>query len=246
VAHAIPTVPVVPWPTFLTQFAADWRQGEHVTAIGPTGCGKTTLVEQILPIRAHVVGIGTKIRDPTLDHLLRVRPPGRRTGRVWTRLGSWPPPGPPRAIDRWILWPKLGRREDLTELGPTIREALDSMLFEGGWCVWVDELWVLCDKLGCAPILEEFWFQGRSNGLSLVGSTQVPAHVPLAAYGQATHLFLWHDPDKRRRIRLSEIGGVDPDALTALLPSLSPHQCVAVNTRARSMVVTQAPRVTGG
>ena len=31
----------VPWNSFLKTF--DWKQGEHVAAIAPTGAGKTTL-----------------------------------------------------------------------------------------------------------------------------------------------------------------------------------------------------------
>ena len=59
-----------PLPPFVRfdRFMADWRwkQGEHVTTIGPTGSGKTVLNRELLRRRDFVVVLGVKNRDKEL------------------------------------------------------------------------------------------------------------------------------------------------------------------------------------
>src|SRR5690349_6421632 len=68
-AKAEDAAPPVSWDDFYGYFGANWRQGEHVGLIGPTGSGKTTLAMWLLPLRKYVVVLGTKPRDKTLDEL---------------------------------------------------------------------------------------------------------------------------------------------------------------------------------
>ena len=61
----------LPWSTFIARWPTQFRQGQHVTVIGPTGCGKTTLVTELAEARSHVVALGVKHRDDSLSKLTK-------------------------------------------------------------------------------------------------------------------------------------------------------------------------------
>jgi hypothetical protein len=95
-----------------------------------------------------------------------------------------------------------------------IREALVSIYHQGGWLVELNELKHIAKYLGLEADVELLLHQGRSNGISVVSEIQRPRHVPLMAYDQADHLFMWESRDSNIRKRLAEIGGkVDPDLI---------------------------------
>lgn len=210
----------ISWSEFLGVFR--WKQGEHVSLIGPTGAGKTTLALQLLPMRSFVVVLAAKPRDPLIDDL-------KRSGYHVTR--EWPPP-PPDITPRVVLWPKLSSPSDVADQREQFREALVSIYQQKGYCVYVDELRYVTDTLGLEALVELLWQHGRSLGISVLGGTQRPARVPLSAYSQATWLFFWKSNDAADLKRLREIGGyVDPKALQAAILELGRHDVLAVNTR---------------
>jgi hypothetical protein len=53
-------------------------------------------------------------------------------------------------------------------------------------------------------------------------------------------LFLWHDPDRRARIRFSEIGGVDPGLVQDCVSGLDEHQALYIRRRGRRLCVVDA------
>src|SRR5437660_38183 len=61
----------VPWREFFTWFRRTWRQGEHVSLIGPTGSGKTTLGIHLIALRPYVTAFAVKPQDDTMHKLLR-------------------------------------------------------------------------------------------------------------------------------------------------------------------------------
>jgi hypothetical protein len=65
-------------------------------------------------------------------------------------------------------------------------------------------------------------------GAGFWGATQKPSHIPLWAYSQAEHLFLYNDPDKRARDRYGEIGGIDPDLLKYHVQRLAQYEWLYV------------------
>lgn len=211
--------PFVPWPELDTRL--DWRQGEHITLVGPTGCGKTTLALGLLERRHWVVAIGTKPRDTTLSGLLK---------QGYRRVQAWPPPSHYRRV---VLWPRKRKIADRFTQERVIREALHSIYQSWSWCIFADELEYLSSPayLGLEFELREIWQQGRAVNISLVGATQRPRHVPLAAYSQATHLFLWRSSDEGDLKRLSELNGADTRTVRATLPRLTRFECLYVNTR---------------
>lgn len=225
--------PFVPWPAL--ESALDWRQGEHMTAIGPTGCGKSTLLMGLLDRRAYVVVVGTKPRDRTLDRL-------RRDGYRLER--EWPPSAPPAVAPRVLFWPRIDRMGDRVAQAGAIGAMLESIYRTGGWCVVLDELRYVASPryLGLEAQVVMLYQQARSLGVSVVGATQRPRHVPLDCYSAATHLFLWRTSDQQDLRRLSELDGADVELVRRVLPHLGRHECLYVNTRDGSLFRTRYER----
>lgn len=235
---------VVPWATFM----AHWRHeaGEHVTVIGPTGTGKTTLLRALLAKKldqgAAVVVLATKPRDANLDRW------AREDGLTVVR--EWPPKWPiykrqPPDVDglpwdlRVMLWPHLRGAEDVPAMQATHRAALGETFRQGDWVVVAEELLYLCDVLRLEDELITDWTQGRSNGVSLFGASQRPVDIPLYAYSSATHLFFFGDSDEVNLKRIQGLGGLSGTAVRETVRALPHHDVLYVNTRHRVMIRTR-------
>lgn len=220
----------VEWDEFLRRFR--WRQGEHVSLIGPTGSGKTTLGVEILDRRKFIVAVGTKPEDETLRKL---------KGRGFKVIREWPEHVAVDVTPKLILWPKFERPSDAKRQQRRIAAAMQEIFAQRNWTVFVDEAFYLSETLRLRPLLSMYWTQGRSIGLSLVAGTQRPAHVPLHMYDQATHLFLWRDNDRRNLDRLGEIssGAIDKESLRELVATLPEHSTLYVNTRTGKIIETR-------
>jgi energy-coupling factor transporter ATP-binding protein EcfA2 len=224
--------PVV-WETFTDTFR--WNQGEHVSLVGPTGGGKTTLALQLLTHRDYVVSFVSKIRDKTLAGLTT-----KRANPRWVRTKEWPPPA---HATRVLLWPE-GKSIDAHAAAQAraFHSATESILHRsGGWCIHADDLYYLCRYLNMGRSFEAVWANGRSMGVSLVVAVQRPAYVPLMAYDQATHLFFWRDNDRRNLDRIAGLGGVDPQLVKDTVGRLSLHEVCYVNTRDGQVLRTMPP-----
>lgn len=237
-------IPVVPWSTFLDEWR--WRQGEHVSIIGPTGTGKSYLGRQLLVRRDWVVTLGTKRTDDTLADYMR------HDG--FTRIASWPPrrelrdvlalrraePGWEQRVALWPTWTPGADVETIREhMRTQFAACLSDVLSGGGWCVDVDEMYYLCAILGLKEYAEEMWTQGRSSGISLLAKTQRPAWVPLFMYDQPVHLFFFSDNDETNLRRVGGLGGLSAGAVRATVAALPKHACLYVNTRERQLAVTR-------
>lgn len=222
----------IPRSEFLQNYW-NYEAGDHVTLLGPTGKGKTTLAYQLLEVTA----------TPDLPAVNLVMKPRDRTVNKWDkRLGSrvvrtWPPPfrsfreKPPV----YTLWPKHDLRDwDGTNarMEKVFREAIyDSYGSKDKRILFADELYGLTNsrELGLERELVMVWTRGRSLDCGLWGASQRPAFIPTWAYSQATHLFVHHDPDVRARLRYAEIGGVDPDLIKYVTAKLPPFHYVYIN-----------------
>jgi energy-coupling factor transporter ATP-binding protein EcfA2 len=202
------TVEVVSWNEFQTLFK--WRQGEHVSLIGSTGCGKTTLAHHLLPQRSYVVVLATKPRDSSMNALLR---DGYHKSR------DWPPP-PIDIAPKIVLWPKCDTPGFEANQKAVFTDALNGVYRQGGWTVYADELYYLTNDLRITRPVNRLWQQGRSIGISLVASMQRPSHVPLNAYTQATHIFFWRANDTRDLKTIGGIGSVDSRVIQSIVGRL--------------------------
>src|SRR5260221_213963 len=133
-----PTIATMNRSTFLASFRQQWRQGEHLTIIGPTGSGKTTLALKLITAMPYVAIIGTKQQDDTLQRFAKQNKQFRVINEFKHSLKEM------TLDDTVIIWPKL--KKDAGNLAPQavpIYNSLNRMFFQGGWCVFCDELWYL-------------------------------------------------------------------------------------------------------
>lgn len=218
--------PVVSWEEFSRFYQWNWRQSEHVAMIGPTGAGKTTLALWTLDIRQFVVAFATKPRDPSLD---RLRRHGYHLMREWR-------PVDPDIRSRVLLWPDATKLNAAPKQREQFYKALDHIYVEGGWCVYIDELWFIINHLKLEHTIKTYLMQSRSNDVSLVLLTQRPSRVPLEVYDQSTHLFFWRDTDEVNLRRLGGIAGADSTIVRYLVSRLRRYEVLYINTRDSRLV----------
>lgn len=225
VANPQTEVPSLSWSEFLDVFT--WYQGEHLTLIGPTKSGKTTLARELLK-RARREGThpwqvitATKRRDEILDTF---KPEG------FVKMPRWEVHDA-EVFPKVMLAPPLKSAAQKGEQADALREALTFIYQQGGWLVLLDELKHIAGYLKLEPEVELLLHQGRSAGITVVSAVQRPRHVPLMAYDQADHIFIWESRDSNIRKRLAEIGGkVNPDLIESGLRQLpSRHSFLYIN-----------------
>jgi hypothetical protein len=223
--------PRVPWDVFYTEM--DWRQGEHVALVGPTGQGKTTLTISLLEKRDYVAVFGTKPHDDTMDALIAS---GYYHLQKWETISTSKYP-------RRVIWPNYiaSRINSEDEMAAVFDHAYSAAFRERGWCICIDEGWYMSKPLKLEKSMRTVWTQGRSLGISHVVATQRPAWVPTEMWDQSTHLFIWRNNDDRAIQRISEIGTVNGAAIRYIIPRLEQFQCLYINTRTGDMARTRAP-----
>ena len=214
----------------------DWRPGEHVSILGPTGSGKSHLALALLEQRRYVVALCNKTRDSTLAPLVR-------RGGGWRRIKTWPPPVPPRFAPKVVVWPKprslsTARGEQADAFAAT----LDGIYLGGGWCLFIDEAYYLANTLGLATDMKVLWQQGRSAGTSIVACSQRPAFIPLEMYSEASHVFIFRLRDQQSIKRLGEVGNVDPRQLAGVVESLDRWEFAYVDARSGNVAVSRVER----
>lgn len=229
---------------FLNDGYWHYNAGEHVSFIGPTQTGKTTLAFQLLQ----------KTTSPDLQALVLVmKPKDKVPVRMMEELGyrrvqSWPPvtatkwnPNPPSG---WVVWPKLGDIDnDDVELrkvfyralaesysGTARKNAKDRIIF-------ADEIVGLTKELKLEKQLKAIWMRGSSMGLGLWAATQRPFDAPLLMYNSANHIFIHKDPDRRNVERLRDMGGVNQDLIIETLASMQRHEFLYIRRSDDTMCI---------
>lgn len=211
---------IVPWEIAREQMG--WQQGEHVTIIGPTGQGKTTLALDLMGMRGHPLIIATKPQDSTMERM-------KREG--WHVIRKWPP-----TRNRTILWPKMRVPRDRFTQAMVIRDALERVFVAGGYAVLIDELSYVINSLKCRLEIEQIWQQGRALNLSLVTCILRPSHIPLLAYDQATHVIMFRDNDETNLKRMGGLGHWSKAEIIRNVSTLKRHEFLLFNTRDGQMI----------
>lgn len=216
------------WEDFLAHRFV-WRQGEHVSLVGPTGGGKTTVALEILERRALCVVFANKPRDDTMKKLTK-----RDGWKLETKFQGYDPKKP-----RIVLWPKGDNMDNYEAVQSKVyRDALDQLWHIGYYCLFFDEVRYICDNLKLRKKIELLWQQARALKISIVACTQRPAYVPVLMFDQATHLFFWCDNDEYNLKRIGGLGATNAKLIREIVGQLKKHQVLYLNTRTGDMVIT--------
>ena len=224
--------PEMTWDQFRTQFFV-WNQGQHVALIGPNDSGKTTLALNILDQRRFVVATATKPYDDTLEQFGQTR--------HYKRLESWDRNLDPHLHNHRLLWPDARDLYAAINQRREFQKAFREIYAQGGWTLYIDELWFICKHLKLEFEMRTFLLQSRSNKISLVVATQRPAWVPLEVYDQSRWLFFWRDNDEGNLKRIGGISWLSKNLVQSIVARLRPHEVLCINTRTGQMVRTMSP-----
>jgi hypothetical protein len=223
------TIPTVAWSEF--QRAFRWRQGEHLTAIAPTGAGKTTLFKELTPLRKYNLFFGTKVHDRTYNELMR-----KGFARVQSidDVRNWD--------NQVMLWPKPGKTitETIYKQRNTFLKAMDVIARQGGWTLWVDEAKYLSEFLKLKTELTFALEQLRSLDSTVVTGAQRPSFIPPSVLSNSTHVFLWkttYDDDAKR---LADIGGIDAKLVAQTAKTLNDHEFLYIRARGTNSQIVRS------
>lgn len=211
------------WPLeqFYQFLGAQWKQGEHIEIIGPTGTGKTTIAHTLLDIRTYVCVLAVKKSDDTLERFRNGVQYGRRSYKIITR---WPPDYPYRRV---VLWIKPKSIVDHAEQSKRLYEALNQMYLAGGWCIYFDEAGYVAGTLGLGGALVVLLAQGRSSYISVVVTMTRPAsmfaRIPREALNQPRHKVLFKYSDDDEINACAKIAGVSPRLMQGYMSLLRYH-----------------------
>lgn len=199
--------------------------------VGPTGSGKTTLALNILDRRSFVTVLATKPKDIVLETL---------KDQGYVRFKEWKDYDPVR-MPRRLIWPDATDLYSASRQRQVFRHAMRSMYKQGGWCIYIDELWYIIHHLKLQLEIRTLLQQSRSLYNSLVLLTQRPAFVPLEVYDQSTHLFFWRDNDERNLKRLSGIQWKSAKEVQTLVANLEQYQVLYFNLKTGAMMRVTPP-----
>jgi hypothetical protein len=196
-------VEALEWLDFRQYMADNWKQGEHVALVAPTGQGKSTFAGGILQLRRWCLALDPKGGDDTID------------AYGWPRLTKWPLSLKDRHDMRQgePVRYVVGGRGRSPEQRATRRNlqvrVLQGVLKDGGWTIYCDDLQTLSDaRFGAAADqIEELLILARGAKVSVVSAFQRPARVPRAAGDQATYFAVAYTRDVDVVNRIAEMMG---------------------------------------
>lgn len=225
---SVEEIPVIPWASFMETWK--WFQGEHLIAIGPTGQGKSTLIEAIMPKRNIAWVLVTKKRDPIIKEFKKQGFEVRTSVRGISE----------QVTPKVLLQPKFAKEEPIERhQKDEFRYALKRAFEYGGVCVDIEEVQYMVEDLGLKQDLKRLWHQGRSMGVTVVAGTQRPAFIPVVAYSGSTHIFFFRSSDEYDLQRMGGLGGTNNRLIRDAVSVLKSHQVLYLNTRTGEMVITK-------
>lgn len=235
--------PFLPWEQVYAKLRADFRQGDHVTVIGPTGAGKTHIALQVAELRTYVLFLACKRRDPLIADL-------RQRGYYETSVMEVPYVDGKPVHTRVVYWPRFSAKETKDDAdreremqSKAMRKAFAYAHKNGGWALVIDEGTWVCRDLKLQRVADAAWFQGRTDNVSVIMCAQRPAWVGQYALSMADHLFLFQTAHKEDAKSLRDIAGVDGDTVRAIVQSLDRknHEVLYISPREGTMIRTTAP-----
>lgn len=233
------TPDTVPWDELCPGFLASWGwpggrwEPEHLGIYGPTGSGKSLFMMTIITERskasgAHAVVLATKPADKTMTGF---------TKDGWKIRRTWPPD---YGEDRVVYWPPgASMAGGLVKQRKAIQDFLISLWKpKSNIILAFDEIAYVEIELGLKRMIEQYWREARSIGVTLCATTQRPRHVSRQMHSQSTWSISFRPDDEDDAKRVAEILGSRRE-YTPLLLELEPYQFVMVRRRTREAYISR-------
>lgn len=216
----------------------DYRAGQHVLLVAPTGAGKSYFAWQLLD--------GAMQQQPHLQpvvYMPKKKDPTTKTNA--NRLGmaetaTWPPKKPGFFAAKptgHVLWPPhaygpgIDTNVRRAAIGKELRKGLESQLVRGDTISFIDDAHSAAAMMDLNPLIEETLVNGRAGGSGVWLATQKPSGTHVSgglttyAYSSASKMFFSKDNDERNLKRLSEIGaGFEPQEVSGWVQNLEVFQ----------------------
>lgn len=228
----------LPWTHFERVFEESYEQGEHVSIVGPTGKGKTTIGLSVCKLignrrardgRPHRVTILCyKPRDDTMRLIL--------PEREWPVIKKWPPG---YGEEHCIVWVRGGKTalDRKRKQVAVFRPLLDRMYNEGGQTVYIPEAAHFerkpPDGLGFSGMMTEFWSSARSNHLAVVSDTQRPRWVTRSMWTEPSWVFIQRPKDDEDLKEIAKLSG-QKLAVLNVVPRLKPFEFLCIRDQPHS------------
>lgn len=222
-ADSSTTLEIVPRKDFVREFSRDYEPGQHVTMLGPTQRGKTTLCVELLN------GVITP------DHravVLASKPPGRDAKMEklhkelnLRRVREWPPVWSPRDRNRrgYVLAPHQTMTDfkaDNDNVTREFRKAIIASYSSKKPVITVaDEGYHLQNKYKLKAEIEQPLISGAPVNAAWI-LLQRGRFSSYLVYDAADHIFIAYDPDQSNQKRYAEIGGIDPYMVAMIVSQL--------------------------
>lgn len=210
---------------FLEHFRKHYNSGNHVTLIGPTQRGKTTLTHQML---------GQVISPERKGTILAGKPPKRDQVMAkaakqlkMRRISSFPPH--PSIMSRkypngYVLQPTQTLEDPDRDQENIKRQHRAALVHNYGktshpTITVVDEGYQTSEVLGLKKQMDHILMRGAPHaGLWVL--VQRGRYMSYQIYDAPEFILIAYDPDEANQRRYAEIGGVDPRELRAVLGQL--------------------------
>lgn len=238
-------IEVVPRKEFLKEWG--YQGGQHLTMLGPTQRGKTTLAIQLL---------GSVISHELPCVIFAGKPPGRdktmaaAAEKLNLRIVEEWPPAPnfgDKKRNGFVLRPRqtlTNIDRDNANLREQYRKALIANYSSTKSVITVlDEAHHVQNDLKLLKEYEAPLMRGAP--INAVWSLiQRGRYMSYQAYAAPEHIFMFYDPDKSNRERYSEIGGIDPRQVEYILSTLKTYTVSGGQTISEALYIRRSgPRM---
>lgn len=146
-----------------------WEQGQHLSIIGGTGSGKTTLANALIQWRKYTLALRSKADRTPLPGLQVKTYPALRKAMANEN------------VSRILVDPPYEKQL------PMFWNACELAWKQKSWAIYFDELFYLQD-IGLEKQVRRFLTQGRSQNLTTICGMQRPVGVTRYALSEPMHL----------------------------------------------------------
>lgn len=227
-------IPEVPWAEWWAEFRRNYRatrdDAAHVTVIGPTRSGKSTLAMEIALLRPYVGVLAAKPRDEHMRSMLKAQ--GFRKVAALPEGGS--------GIRRAVIWPSNRGIRDHAAQRAAFADAFEHAYRIGIWHLLVDEAHYMAQTLRLADHIRGAYQMGRSNGHGIILAAQRPAWLPRDIYSSAEHLMIFGTNDSADLKSISGMNGVNDVVVRNTVAELGRgHRFLHVDTVRGTLQITR-------